>query len=297
MRYLPEPKQEHSAIAKTAVLLVNLGTPDAPTPQAVRRYLKQFLSDPRVIEIPRALWLPILHGFVLNTRPRKSARKYASIWSSEGSPLKVHTERQARLLRGYFDSQIRMPLSVDFAMRYGEPSIQDMLARLKAEGCERVLVLPMYPQYAASTTASTLDEVGGFLRRVRNVPEVRLVKHFHDHPSYIAALANRLPVPFWAGGMDTALYRVHPGRLRPERRAPRRCDLPGFRRGLPGDARRNRRRGPRDLPRRGRQGIQPLALPQRARRLDSCLGRHCAAASCRLGGRMTALEISSEDPS
>ena len=159
MRYLPEPKQEHSAIAKTAVLLVNLGTPDAPTPQAVRRYLKQFLSDPRVIEIPRALWLPILHGFVLNTRPRKSARKYASIWSSEGSPLKVHTERQARLLRGYFDSQIRMPLSVDFAMRYGEPSIQGALARLKSEGCERVLVLPMYPQYAASTTASTLDEV------------------------------------------------------------------------------------------------------------------------------------------
>ena len=190
MRYLPEPKQEHSAIAKTAVLLVNLGTPDAPTPQAVRRYLKQFLSDPRVIEIPRALWLPILHGFVLNTRPRKSARKYASIWSSEGSPLKVHTERQARLLRGYFDSQIRMPLSVDFAMRYGEPSIPGALARLKSEGCERVLAVPMYPQYAASTTASALDEVAGFLRRARNVPEVRLVKHFSEHPSYIAALAN-----------------------------------------------------------------------------------------------------------
>jgi len=190
MHYLPEPKQEHGAIAKTAVLLVNLGTPDAPTPQAVRRYLKQFLSDPRVIEIPRALWLPILHGFVLNTRPRKSAQKYASIWSSEGSPLKVHTEKQARLLRGYFSSQVRVPLSVDFAMRYGEPSIQDMLARLKAEGCERVLVLPMYPQYAASTTASTLDEVGGFLRRVRNVPEIRLVKHFHDHPSYIGSLAD-----------------------------------------------------------------------------------------------------------
>src|SRR5437667_54226 len=102
MHYLPEPKQEHTAIAKTAVLLVNLGTPDAPTPRAVRRYLKQFLSDPRVIEIPRALWLPILHGLVLNTRPRKSARKYASIWSSEGSPLKVHTERQAQLLRGYW---------------------------------------------------------------------------------------------------------------------------------------------------------------------------------------------------
>jgi len=210
MHYLPEPKQEHGAIAKTAVLLVNLGTPDAPTPQAVRRYLKQFLSDPRVIEIPQALWLPILHGFVLNTRPRKSARKYASIWSSEGSPLKVHTGKQARLLRGYFGSRVRMPLSVDFAMRYGEPSIQGTLARLKSEGCERVLVLPLYPQYAASTTASALDEVGGFLRRVRNVPEVRLVKHFHDHPSYIAALAN-LVREHWrqSGRPDMLLMSFH----------------------------------------------------------------------------------------
>ena len=210
MHYLPEPKQEHGAVAKTAVLLVNLGTPDAPTPQAVRRYLRQFLSDPRVIEIPRALWLPVLHGFVLNTRPRKSAQKYASIWSSEGSPLRVHTEKQARLLRGRLESQAPTPLSVDFAMRYGEPSIQGTLTCLKSEGCERVLVLPMYPQYAASTTASTLDEVGGFLRRVRNVPEVRLVKHFHDHPSYIAALAN-LVREHWrqSGRPDMLLMSFH----------------------------------------------------------------------------------------
>ncbi len=190
MRYLPEPEHRHGAVAKTAILLINLGTPDAPTRQAVRRYLGQFLSDPRVIEIPRVLWLPILHGFVLNTRPKKSARKYASIWSSEGSPLRVHTERQARLLRGHFESQFPMPLTVDFAMRYGEPSIGGTLARLKSEGCERVLVLPMYPQYAASTSASALDQVAAFLRRTRNVPEIRLVKHFHDHPSYIGALAN-----------------------------------------------------------------------------------------------------------
>src|SRR5882724_10118505 len=104
MRYLHEPEHRQGTVAGTAILLINLRTPDAPTPRAVRRYLKQFLSDPRVIEIPRALWLPILHGFVLNTRPRKSAQKYASIWSSEGSPLKVHTEKQARLLRGYFGS-------------------------------------------------------------------------------------------------------------------------------------------------------------------------------------------------
>ena len=154
MRYLPEPQRRDGAIAKTAILLVNLGTPDAPTPRAVRRYLAQFLSDPRVIEIPRALWLPILHAFVLNSRPRKSARKYASIWSSEGSPLRVHAGEQARLLRGRFESQTSMPLTVDFAMRYGEPSIPGTLARLKAEGCERVLVLPMYPQSAASTTCT-----------------------------------------------------------------------------------------------------------------------------------------------
>jgi ferrochelatase len=210
MRYLPEPEHRHGTIAKTAILLINLGTPDAPTPRAVRRYLEQFLSDPRVIEIPRALWLPILHGFVLNSRPKKSARKYARIWSSEGSPLKVHTERQARLLRSHFGLQVPMPLTVDFAMRYGEPSIQSTLARLKAEGCERVLVLPMYPQYAASTTASALDEVGGFLRRVRNVPEIRLVKHFHDHPLYIAALAN-LVREYWrqSGRPDRLLMSFH----------------------------------------------------------------------------------------
>src|SRR2546425_12876405 len=137
MCYLPEPEYRHGATAKTAILLINLGTPNAPTPRAVRRYLAQFLSDPRVIEIPRALWLPILHAFVLNSRPKKSARKYASIWSPEGSPLRVHTERQARLLRGRLESQAPTPLSVDFAMRYGEPSIQGALTRLKSEGCER----------------------------------------------------------------------------------------------------------------------------------------------------------------
>jgi ferrochelatase len=190
MRYLPEPDHRHGTVAKTAILLINLGTPDAPTPQAVRRYLEQFLSDPRVIEIPSALWLPVLHGFVLRTRPRKSAQKYASIWSSEGSPLKAHTEKQTRLLRGHFALRTPMPLTVDFAMRYGEPSIAGTLARLKSEGCERVLVLPMYPQYAAATTASALDQVAEFLGRTRNVPEIRLVKHFHDHPSYIGALAS-----------------------------------------------------------------------------------------------------------
>lgn len=185
MRYLSEPPPRQGTHAGSAILLINLGTPDAPTPRAVRRYLGQFLSDPRVIEIPRALWLPILHAVVLTTRPRQSARKYASIWSSSGSPLRVHTERQARLLGERFGSRVR----VEFAMRYGEPSIPATLARLKSEGCERVLLFPMYPQYAASTTASALDHASEFLRRTRNVPEIRLVKEFHEHPAYIDALA------------------------------------------------------------------------------------------------------------
>jgi ferrochelatase len=186
MRYLPEPERRQGGVARPAILLVNLGTPDSPTPKAVRRYLRQFLSDPRVIEIPTTLWLPILHAFVLNTRPRKSARKYAAIWYAEGSPLRVHTERQARLLAEHLGSQAR----VEFAMRYGEPSIPDTLARLKSEGCERVLVLPMYPQYAASTTASVLDQVAEFMLKTRNIPEIRLVKQFHDHPGYLEALAD-----------------------------------------------------------------------------------------------------------
>jgi ferrochelatase len=210
MRYLPEPEHRHGTVAKTAILLINLGTPSAPTPRAVRRYLAQFLSDPRVIEIPRALWSPILYGFVLNSRPKKSARKYAAIWSSEGSPLKVHTERQTRLLRGHFGLQVPMPLTVDFAMRYGEPSIAGTLTRLKSEGCERVLVLPMYPQYAASTTASALDQVAEFLQRTRNVPEIRLVKHFHDHPAYIGALASLVQEQWRQSGRpDKLLMSFH----------------------------------------------------------------------------------------
>ena len=188
-RFLPEPGPQEGAVAKTAILLVNLGTPDAPTAQAVRRYLAQFLSDPRVIELPRAVWLPILHGIVLTTRPRQSARKYAQIWSTDGSPLKVHTERQARLLADRLRTEIRSPLGVEYAMRYGEPSIFRTLARLKSDGCDRILIVPMYPQYAASTTGSVFDEVARYLQQVRATPEIRLVKHFHDHAAYIGALA------------------------------------------------------------------------------------------------------------
>lgn len=188
-RYWPEPAWTHGTPARTGVLLVNLGSPAAPTAAAVRPYLRQFLSDPRVVEIPAPVWWPILNGIILNTRPRKSAAKYATIWMDEGSPLTVHTARQAKLLAGYLGHRGIGGLQVEWAMRYGSPSVPDMLNRMKADGCNRILVVPMYPQYAASTTASVLDEVANCFAHWRNPPEIRYVRSFHDNPGYIAALA------------------------------------------------------------------------------------------------------------
>ena len=191
MSFAPEPAFAHGKAARTAVLICNLGTPDEASPAAVRRYLAEFLSDPRVVEIPRLLWWPLLHGVILRTRPARSARKYASVWLPEGSPLRVWTEKQALLLAGYL-GQRGHPVLVRHAMRYGRPSIAGALDALKAEGVDRVLVLPLYPQYAAATTASTGDAVAAWTRQRRNVPELRFVKHFHDDPGYIGALARRV---------------------------------------------------------------------------------------------------------
>jgi ferrochelatase len=190
--FAPEPPHQHDSSSKTGILLINLGTPEAPTPGALRPYLKEFLSDPRVVELPRALWLPVLYGFVLVTRPSQSAAKYAKIWMPEGSPLKVHTERQCRLLQGYLGERVKLALPVDWAMRYGKPSIADALRRLREQNCDRVLILPLYPQYAASATASACDGVFAALSQMRNVPALRVVKQFHDHPRYIAALAQNV---------------------------------------------------------------------------------------------------------
>ncbi len=190
MTYQPEPEHTHGTPERTGILLVNLGTPDAPTTPAVRAYLKEFLSDPRVVEMPRVVWWPILNGIILNTRPRKSAAKYASIWLKEGSPLRVYTEKQAVLLQGYLSQRTKAPFIVDYAMRYGNPSIPSVLRRLREQNCTRILVVPMYPQYAASTTATVCDIVFGELQHVRNMPAIRTLKHFHDHPGYIKALAN-----------------------------------------------------------------------------------------------------------
>ncbi|MEP7302381.1 MAG: ferrochelatase [Caldimonas sp.] len=191
MTFAPEPDFAHGTAAKSAVLICNLGTPDEATPTAVRRYLAEFLADPRVVEIPRLLWWPLLHGIILRVRPARSARKYAGVWTAGGSPLKVWTEKQALLLAGYL-GQRGHPVVVRYAMRYGAPSIASALDALKAEGVDRVLVLPLYPQYASATTASVGDAVAAWMQRSRNLPELRFVKHYHDDPGYIGALARRV---------------------------------------------------------------------------------------------------------
>lgn len=204
MAFATEPSLAQGAPERTAVLLCNLGTPDAPEPAAVRRYLAEFLSDQRVVEIPRAIWLPILYGVILPTRPAKSAKKYASIWTPEGSPLKVWTEKQAKLLGGYLGERGHR-VDVRYAMRYGNPSIASVLDELKAAGTTRVLLLPLYPQYSGTTTASIGDAVFDWSKNIRNLPAFRFVQHYHDDPGYIGALAKRANDHWMAHGRPDKL--------------------------------------------------------------------------------------------
>ena len=175
-------------MARTAVLLCNLGSPDEPTPAATRRYLAQFLSDRRVVEIPRLIWWPILHGIILRTRPAKSAAKYATVWTREGSPLKVWTEKQAKLLQGLLGERGQQ-VTVRHAMRYGSPAIDAELSRLRVEGFERILIMPAYPQYCAATTATVNDEVMRWAIKERAQPELRFVNSYFTESLYIEALA------------------------------------------------------------------------------------------------------------
>ncbi|RZS57055.1 ferrochelatase [Sphaerotilus mobilis] len=209
MRYATEPAHRHGHAPRVGVLLVNLGTPDAPQTDAVRRYLAEFLSDPRVVEIPRAIWLPILHGIILRVRPAKSAAKYASVWTQEGSPLAVWTRKQATLLQGYLGERGEQVV-VSWAMRYGQPSMAAALDQLKAQGCDRILVLPMYPQYSGTTTASVWDGLSAWCATQRNLPEIRFVRQHHDEPAYIDALAERVQ-DFWQreGRGDHLLLSFH----------------------------------------------------------------------------------------
>ena len=195
MRFAREPRFDHASPSATAIVLINLGTPDEPTPAALRRYLREFLSDPRVVEIPRAIWLPLLHGVILRTRPARSARKYATIWTPDGSPLKTWTAKQAKLLGGYLGQRGHRVL-VRYAMRYGSPAIPTVLDEVKAAGADRVLILPLYPQYSGPTTASAFDAVADWARTVRRLPELRVVNHFHDDAGYVDALARRV-TDYW----------------------------------------------------------------------------------------------------
>ena len=204
MTFATEPPFTHGTPERTGILLCNLGTPDAPTTSAVRRFLKEFLSDRRVVEVPRLLWLLILHGVVLRVRPARSAAKYATIWTPEGSPLTVWTDKQAKLLAGYLGERGH-PVLVRWAMRYGSPSIASVLDEMKAQRCTRILILPLYPQYSATTTASICDAVYAWAQQVRTLPELRFVNHYHDDPAYIAALAKRVTDHWTASGRPDKL--------------------------------------------------------------------------------------------
>ncbi|WP_029146712.1 ferrochelatase [Methylophilus sp. 5] len=194
--YQPEPAYTHGSQPKVGILLANLGTPDAPTAKALRPYLKQFLMDRRVVEIPRLIWCWILYCIILVIRPKKSAEKYASIWRKDGSPLMVYAQQQKTLFQTQLSSKINSPFAAELGMTYGNPSMQSAIESLKAQGCDRILVFPLYPQYAASSTAAALDAVWRVLLKMRNVPAIRTIKHYHDHPLYIQALASHIKT-YW----------------------------------------------------------------------------------------------------
>jgi ferrochelatase len=197
MKYTGTPDYRHDTPPCTGILLTNLGTPDEPTAPALRRYLAEFLSDPRVIETSKLIWWPVLHGIILRTRPRRSAAAYAKIWGEDGSPLLSISRKQAAAVTEQLAASVRGPVQVELAMRYGNPSIARALGRLRAANACRLLVFPLYPQYSAATTASTFDAVAAELATWRWLPELRLINHYHDDPLYIEALVESIR-QFWA---------------------------------------------------------------------------------------------------
>jgi len=200
----------HGSQPCTGVIVANLGTPDAPTTAAVRRYLAEFLSDPRVIEVPRAIWWPILHGVILRIRPPRSARLYQSIWTEQGSPLLSISQRQAQVLQSALETRFRGPVRVALGMRYGRPSIASALNALQDAGAARILVFPLYPQYSAASTASTFDAVADVLKTWRRIPELRMITHYHDDPGYISALSASIREHWQAHGpAEKLLFSFH----------------------------------------------------------------------------------------
>ncbi len=202
--------REPAARRRIGVLLTNLSTPDAPTSPAVRRYLAEFLSDPRVVEVPRPLWWLVLNGIILRVRPRRSAAAYAKVWQAEGSPLLTIARRQTEALRERLATETGQALPVVLGMRYGNPSLSAALDELDHAGCERILVLPLYPQYSATTTGSTFDAVTRWLRDRRDMPALRLVRDYHDDPAWLDALAASIDAHWRTHGRgDLLLFSFH----------------------------------------------------------------------------------------
>lgn len=203
--------ENHSPMHKVGVLLTNLGSPAEPTTTAVRNYLREFLSDPRVVEIPRVIWMLILHGIVLRFRPKKSAKLYQSIWTEQGAPLLVISQAQQQKVATQIQQQFGDDVIVDIAMRYGEPSISNVLQKFQQQGVEKLVVLPLYPQYAGPTTASTFDAVSKELQQWRYVPSLHFINSYHNNALYIEALANSVSEHLAEHGMPDKLVLSYHG--------------------------------------------------------------------------------------
>ncbi|MFT7561815.1 MAG: ferrochelatase [Flavobacteriales bacterium] len=210
MSYINRRNYPHKASKKVGVLLCNLGSPDAPEPRALRRYLSEFLSDPRVVELPRLLWMVILHMVILRIRPRRSAKSYKKVWTDKGSPLAIYTKSQADKLQQRLQQRFGSNVSVDWAMRYGTKSIAESLQTLCDDNIQKLIVLPLYPQYSASTSGSTFDAIAKDFTKRRFLPSLRFVASYHDHPVYIEALALSIE-RYWQahGRADKLIFSYH----------------------------------------------------------------------------------------
>ncbi len=210
MKYKGQPNYSHKQQPKIGVLITNLGTPEAPTTKALRTYLAEFLSDPRVVEVPKLVWMCILHGIILRIRPSRSAAAYKTVWTDEGSPLMVHTQNQANALKKTLGDIYGENIHVDFSMRYGEPSTTKRIEEFQQAGVNKLLVLPLYPQYSAATNGSTFDAVAHDFTKRRWLPDLRFISHYHDYEPYIDAVANSIREYREANGSaDKLLFSYH----------------------------------------------------------------------------------------
>ncbi|MEM8661363.1 MAG: ferrochelatase, partial [Pseudomonadota bacterium] len=210
MKYTGSEQFDHGQAAKIGVLLINLGTPEAPNKKALKKYLRQFLWDPRVVEIPRWAWWLILHGIILRIRPARSAEAYSKVWTERGSPLMYHTEDQTQALRTEMQKRFGDQIVIEFAMRYGSPDIAGTLEDMLDKGVRRLLVFPLYPQYAGATTGSAFDALAIEGRQLRWLPEMRFVNQYHDHPAYIEAICDSIhQYRAQHGNADKLLFSYH----------------------------------------------------------------------------------------